>query len=78
MISYRIYIVNEIRTQKSTAFGKTATLASCRESVERVDTLPRGNAVRSIIKDFRTALPTLAVPEKNLRLERVFFSTAAP
>ncbi len=26
------------------------------ESVEKVDTLPRGNAVRSKIKDFRTAL----------------------
>ena len=48
------------------------------ESVEKVDTLPRGNAVRSKIKDFRTALPTLAVPEKNLRPKRVFFSTAAP
>ena len=48
------------------------------ERVEKVDTLLDGNAVRSEINDFRTALPTLAVPEKNLRLERVFFSTAAP
>ena len=29
---------------------------SCLESVEKVDTLPRGNAVRSKIFDFRTAL----------------------
>ena len=48
------------------------------ERVEKVDTLLGEDAVRSKIKDFRTALPTLAVPEKNLRLERVFFSTAAP
>ena len=37
-----------------------------------------GNAARSKIKDFRTALPTLAVPKENIRLEREFSLTAAP
>ena len=46
--------------------------------VEKVDTLLDGNAVRSKIKDFRTALPTLAVPKENIRLEREFSLTAAP
>ena len=48
------------------------------ERVEKVDTLPYGNAARSKIKDFRTALPTLAVPKENNRLEREFSLTAAP
>ena len=30
------------------------------------------------IEDFRTALPTLAVPKENIRLEREFSLTAAP
>ena len=46
--------------------------------VEKVDTLLDGNAVRSKITDFRTALPTLAVPKENNRLEREFSLTAAP
>ena len=45
------------------------------ESVEKVDTLPRGNAVRSKIKDFRTALYPrqyhLSVLEKPL-IKRLF------
>ena len=57
---------------------KTAVLAPPFDSVEKVDTILVEDAVRSKIFDFQTALPTLAVPEKNLRLERVFFSTAAP
>ena len=48
------------------------------ECVEKVDTLLDGNAARSKIKDFRTALPTLAVPKENNRLEREFSLTAAP
>ena len=46
--------------------------------VEKVNTLLDGNAVRSKITDFRTALPTLAVPKENNRLEREFSLTAAP
>ena len=46
--------------------------------VEKVDTLLDGNTVRSKITDFRTALPTLAVPKENNRLEREFSLTAAP
>ena len=48
------------------------------ERVEKFATLPYGNAVRSKIKDFRTALLTLAVPKENIRLEREFSLTAAP
>ena len=35
------------------------------ERVDFFDTLLDGNAARSKIEDFRTALPTLAVPLKN-------------
>ncbi len=48
------------------------------ERVEKVGTLLVGDAVRSKIKDFRTALLTLAVPKENYRLEREFSLTAAP
>ena len=48
------------------------------ERVEKVDTLPYGNAARTKITDFRTALPTLAVPKENNRLKREFSLTAAP
>ena len=44
----------------------------------KIDTHLDGNAVRSKITDFRTALPTLAVPKENVRLEREFSLTAAP
>ncbi len=45
--------------------------------VEKVDTLPYGNAVRKNQR-FLTVLPTLAVPKENIRLEREFSLTAAP
>ena len=48
------------------------------ERVDFFDTLPYGNAARSKIADFRTALPALAVPKENNRLEREFSLTAAP
>ena len=47
------------------------------ERVEKVDTLLDGNAVRKNQR-FLTALPTLAVPKENIRLEREFSLTAAP
>ena len=47
------------------------------ERAEKVDTLPTGNAVRKNQR-FLTALPTLAVPKENNRLEREFSLTAAP
>ena len=48
------------------------------ERVEKFATLLDGNAARSKIKDFRTALLTLAVPKENYRLGREFSLTAAP
>ena len=48
------------------------------ERVEKFDTLLDGNAARSKITDFRTALPTLAEHTENNRLEREFSLTAAP
>ena len=55
------------------AFAK----AKARERAEKVDTLPYGNAARKNQR-FLTALPTLAVPKENIRLEREFSLTAAP
>ena len=48
------------------------------ERVEKIDMLLDRNSIRSKIKDFRSALPTLAVPKENIRLEREFSLTAAP
>ena len=47
------------------------------ERVDFFDTLPTGNAARKNQR-FLTALPTLAVPKENNRLEREFSLTAAP
>ena len=44
---------------------------------KKVDTILDGNAVRKNQR-FLTALPTLAVPKENNRLEREFSLTAAP
>ena len=57
---------------------KKARILLRARACRKIATLLGGNAARSKIKDFRTALPTLAVPKENIRLEREFSLTAAP